>query len=193
MTLPKKITGRCAWASSHVLLQEYHDTEWGVPSYDDRYLFEMLTLEGAQAGLSWLIVLQRRKAYQEAFHDFSIADCATMTNNDLEKILQKKEVIANRHKVYSVRTNAQAIQIIQHHYGSFAAYLWHYTKGNVQCAHWPTDADVPTKSPLSEQISADLKKRGFQFVGPVIVYSFLQAIGIINDHIETCCKRQIHT
>lgn len=109
MTVPKEPVKRCTWASSHALLQEYHDTEWCMPSHDDRYIFEMLTLEGAQAGLSWLTILRRRSAYQKAFHQFSIADCAVMTDEELEQILHQKEVIANRRKVYSVRANAQAI------------------------------------------------------------------------------------
>lgn len=188
MTVPKEPVKRCTWASSHALLQEYHDTEWCVPSHDDRYIFEILTLEGAQAGLSWLTILRRRNAYQKAFHQFSIADCAVMTDEELEQILHQKKVIANRRKVYSVRANAQAIQHIQSQYGSFAAYLWKYTDGKVQCAHWAAESDVPTASPLSKQISHDLKKQGFQFVGPVIIYSFLQAIGILDDHVETCYK-----
>lgn len=188
MTIQKEPVKRCAWASSHALLQEYHDTEWCVPSHDDRYIFEMLTLEGAQAGLSWLTILKRRNAYRKAFHQFSIAGCAVMTDEELEQILRQKEVIANRRKVYSVRANAQAIQHIQHQYGSFAAYLWKYTDDKVLCAHWDAESDVPAASPLSQQISRDLKQRGFQFVGPVIIYSFLQAIGILDDHIETCCK-----
>ncbi len=188
MTIQKEPVKRCAWASSHALLQEYHDTEWCVPSHDDRYIFEILTLEGAQAGLSWLTILKRRNAYRKAFHQFSIAGCAVMTDEELEQILCQKEVIANRRKVYSVRANAQAIQHIQHQYGSFAAYLWKYTDDKVLCAHWDAESDVPAASPLSQQISRDLKQRGFQFVGPVIIYSFLQAIGILDDHIETCCK-----
>lgn len=188
MTIQKEPVKRCAWSSSHALLQEYHDTEWCVPSHDDRYIFEMLTLEGAQAGLSWLTILKRRNAYRKAFHQFSIAGCAVMTDEELEQILRQKEVIANRRKVYSVRANAQAIQHIQHQYGSFAAYLWKYTDDKVLCAHWDAESDVPAASPLSQQISRDLKQRGFQFVGPVIIYSFLQAIGILDDHIETCCK-----
>ena len=188
MTIQKEPVKRCAWASSHALLQEYHDTEWCVPSHDDRYIFEMLTLEGAQAGLSWLTILKRRNAYRKAFHQFSIAGCAVMTDEELEQILHQKEVIANRRKVYSVRANAQAIQHIQHQYGSFAVYLWKYTDDKVLCAHWDVESDVPAASPLSQQISRDLKQRGFQFVGPVIIYSFLQAIGILDDHIETCCK-----
>lgn len=188
MTIQKGPVNRCAWASSHALLQEYHDTEWCVPSHNDRYIFEMLTLEGAQAGLSWLTILKRRNAYRKAFHQFSITGCAVMTDEELEQILRQKEVIANRRKVYSVRANAQAIQHIQHQYGSFAAYLWKYTDDKVLCAHWAAESDVPAASPLSQQISRDLKQQGFQFVGPVIIYSFLQAIGILDDHVETCCK-----
>lgn len=188
MTLLKEPVKRCAWASSHALLKEYHDTEWCVPSHDDRYIFEMLTLEGAQAGLSWLTILKRRNAYQNAFHQFSIADCAVMTDEELEQILHQKEVIANRRKIYSVRANAQAIQHIQRQYGSFSAYLWKYTDDKIQYGHWAVESDVPASSSLSKQISRDLKKQGFQFVGPVIIYSFLQAIGILNDHVKTCCK-----
>lgn len=189
MKQPMQTSGsvpRCAWAEGDPLLQTYHDKEWGVPSRDERYLFEMLTLEGAQAGLSWLTVLKKRKAYQQAFHHFDISTCARMKDVELEEILRTQTVVRHRQKIYSVRGNAAAIQRIQKEQGSFASYLWSYTQDKQIVHHWQIESDIPAKNELSECISRDLKKKGFLFVGPVIIYSFLQAIGIVNDHVWGC-------
>ncbi len=182
---------RCLWAQSNALMQTYHDEEWGKPSWDDRYIFEMFTLEGAQAGLSWNLVLSKRQAYQEAFHQFDIAYCAELTIARLESIKEDCGVIKHGAKLQSVCSNAQAVLVIQKEWGSLANFLWSFVEGQPIHNNWKLDADIPAQSPLSVQLSKALKKRGFKFVGPVTTYSFMQAIGMINDHIESCvCNEQ---
>lgn len=180
---------RCLWAQSNALMQAYHDEEWCRPSRDDRYIFEMLTLEGAQAGLSWNIVLSKRQAYQEAFHQFDIAQCAELSDADLLSIKENYLVIKHLAKLQSVRSNAQAVLAIQKEWGSFAEFLWSYTEGKQVLNKWETDSQIPAQSPVSVKLSKDLKKRGFKFVGPVTTYSFMQAIGMVNDHISSCTYR----
>jgi DNA-3-methyladenine glycosylase I len=167
-------------------MQSYHDYEWCVPNHDDRYLFEMLTLEGAQSGLSWSIVLAKRAGYQEAFRNFDLAYCAGLTDEDLENIRVSGNVIRNISKLKSVRANARAIRAIQAEYGSFSGFLWRYTDSKPIINRWENETDAPAKTALSEQIGKDLKKRGFGYVGPVTVYSFMQAMGMVDDHIITC-------
>ncbi|MBT2571703.1 DNA-3-methyladenine glycosylase I [Planococcus sp. ISL-110] len=180
---------RCFWAQSNALMQNYHDEEWCKPSWDDRYIFEMLTLEGAQAGLSWNIVLSKRNAYQEAFHHFDIKHCAELTGAGLVSIKEDYAVIKHGAKLQSVRTNAQAVLSILKEWDSFAEFLWSYTDSKPVHNKWETNAQIPTQSPLSVQLSKDLRKRGFKFVGPVTTYSFMQAIGMVNDHIKDCPYR----
>ena len=180
---------RCLWAQSNALMQAYHDEEWCRPSFDDRYIFELLTLEGAQAGLSWNIVLSKREAYQEAFCQFDIAQCAELSDADLSFIKENYAVIKHSAKLHSVRSNAQAVLNIQKEWGSFAEFLWGYTDGDPVQNNWETDSQIPAQSPLSVKLSKDLKKRGFKFVGPVTTYSFMQAIGMIDDHIISCVYR----
>lgn len=180
----------CIWPQSSELMQAYHDEEWCRPSKDDRYIFEMLSLEGAQAGLSWSIVLAKRKAYQNAFHHFDIAFCAGLDDTDLEAIKENYQVIKHFSKLQSIRTNAEAVLKIQKEYGSFADFLWSFVDHKPIVNNWEVDKQMPAQSPLSLQISKELKKRGFKFIGPVTTYSFLQAIGIVNDHIKTC---EFHT
>lgn len=180
---------RCLWAQSNALMQNYHDEEWCRPSWDDRYIFELLALEGAQAGLSWNIVLAKRNAYQEAFNQFDVVHCAELTDADLAAIKENYTVIKHGAKIQSVRTNAQAVLNILKEWNSFAEFLWSYTDGKTIHNNWETDAEIPAQSPLSVQLSKDLKKRGFKFVGPVTTYSFLQAIGMVNDHIQGCAYR----
>ncbi|MGE1062306.1 DNA-3-methyladenine glycosylase I [Megasphaera paucivorans] len=182
---------RCPWAEKNLLLRQYHDEEWGVPNYDERYIFEMLSLEGAQAGLSWITILSKRNAYRAAFHDFDIQRCAEMNNDELERIITDYGIVKNRKKVYSVRQNALAVIQIQKEYGSFSSYLWDYTDNHIIKGDWEKESSIPDKNDISEKISRDLKKRGFVFVGPVIIYSFLQAIGIINDHVIDCCFNRL--
>ncbi len=178
-----------AWAAGDPVLQAYHDTEWCKVRHDDRFQFEMLCLEGASVGLSWRTVLHKRTAYQKAFHNFVIAKCAAMTDTELEGLLTNAQLIRNKAKIFSVRKNAQAVQKIQQEYGSFDTYLWSFTDGRPVDGKWQYPQEVPTCSDLSKKISADLKKRGMGFVGPVITYSFLQAIGMVNDHLADCPYR----
>ncbi|WP_342527698.1 DNA-3-methyladenine glycosylase I [Chryseomicrobium sp. FSL W7-1435] len=177
----------CTWPGTNELMQDYHDNEWGKSSKgDDRYLFEMLSLEGAQAGLSWITILKKREAYKEAFHDFDIAACAALTDEDFERILTNYEIVRNKLKIKSVRTNAQALQRIQEEFGSFSDFLWSYVD-HTPIVHTPKgNADVLTENELSKKLSKDLKKRGFTFVGPVIIYTYMQAVGMIDDHLVGC-------
>lgn len=178
---------RCAqWAKGDPLLEEYHDHEWCKIHHGDRFAFEMLCLEGASVGLSWRTILHKRAAYQKAFHHFEIGRCADMSDSELEGLLGDPGLIRNRGKIFSVRTNARAVQKIQKEYGSFDAYLWSFTGGRQIDGNWERTEDVPAETDLSRRVSADMKKRGMKFVGPVITYSFLQSIGIVNDHLRSC-------
>lgn len=176
----------CAWPGKNEIMQEYHDKEWCVPSYDDTYIFEMLSLEGAQAGLSWNTVLSKREEYKKAFHNFDIMYCSKLSDEELEEIRQKYAVIKNILKLKSVRSNALEILKIQDEFGSFSNYLWKYVDFKPIINNWKSEADVPAETEISQKISKDLKKRNFKFVGPVIIYSFMQAIGMIDDHIISC-------
>ena len=178
---------RCSWApTDKPLLVAYHDHEWGRPEHDDRKLFEMLILEGAQAGLSWLTILQRRDAYRTAFHNFDPAKVAKMTGVALERVLTKSGVIRNRRKVYAARTNARVFLAIQKEFGSFDRYLWQYVDGKPLINHPRSPKTIPASTSLSATISKDLKRRGMSFVGPTIVYAYLQAVGVVNDHVRDC-------
>lgn len=168
------------------MMRLYHDHEWCVPSNDDAYIFEMLNLEGAQAGLSWSIVLAKREEYRKAFHNFDIDYCARLTEEELENIRKNYNVIKHPGKLKAVKSNALAAIEVQKEFGSLAKFLWHYAEFKPLINEWETEEQVPAKNALSEQISKDLKRRGFKFVGPVIVYSFMQAIGMVDDHVRTC-------
>lgn len=171
-------------------MADYHDREWGVPSHDDRYLFEMLTLEGAQAGLSWATILNRREGYRRAFADFDPAKVAAMTERRLERLLADPAIIRNRLKVFGTRTNARAFIKVQREFGSFATYLWNWVDG-VRVVHHPKGlGDLPATTELSDRVSKDLKRRGFTFVGSTIVYSLLQAAGIVDDHVDGCPQKR---
>ncbi|MBC1506478.1 DNA-3-methyladenine glycosylase I [Listeria sp. FSL L7-1509] len=183
---------RCPWSINDPYELEYHDKEWCVPSKDDTYLFEMLNLEGAQAGLSWKLILHKRKAYQEAFFGFDIAKCANLTDEQLAEIIAKAAIVKNRLKVKAVRTNAIATQKVQAEFGTFADYIWSFTNNKRIINKWDSVNSVPASNELSEKISKDLKKRGFKFVGPVIIYSYLQAIGMVDDHLITCPFHTLH-
>jgi DNA-3-methyladenine glycosylase I len=167
-------------------MSDYHDREWGVPSHDDRHLFEMLALEGAQAGLSWATILNRRDGYRRAFANFEPAKVAKFTDRSLERLLQDPSIIRNRLKVYGTRTNAQACIRIQEELGSFDKYLWSWVDGKRIVNHPRTLSDLPATTELSDRISKDLKRRGFTFVGSTIVYSLLQTVGIVDDHVVSC-------
>ncbi len=176
----------CAWPGKNQTMQQYHDHEWCVPSYDDTYIFEMITLEGAQAGLSWSTILAKREEYQKAFHNFDMIHCSKLTEDELEAIRDNYGIIKNMSKIKSVRSNAIAAIKVQMEFESLSNYLWNFVDHKPVINQWKLEGQVPAQSELSERISKDLKKRGFKFVGPVIIYSFLQAIGIIDDHIKSC-------
>lgn len=168
---------------------EYHDHEWGVPSHDDQHLFEMLILEGAQAGLSWETVLKKRDGYRKAFHGFDPVKVAAMRDDELEELRQNPEIIRNRLKIYGTRRNALVFLRIQEEFGSFDWYIWNFVEGKPLKNHWTHFKDVPAKTPLSDALSKDLKKRGMTFVGSTIMYAFMQAVGMVNDHVLECWCR----
>jgi DNA-3-methyladenine glycosylase I len=167
-------------------MRDYHDHEWGVPSHDDRYLFEMLTLEGAQAGLSWATILNRRDGYRRAFANFDPKKVAAFTDRRLEQLREDPGIIRNRLKIYGTRTNAKAFIRVQTEFGSFAIYLGNWVGGVTVVHHPRTLADLQAKTELSDRISKDLKRRDFTFVGSTIVYSLLQSAGVVDDHLTTC-------
>ena len=177
------------WYEGDPILEAYHDHEWCRENHDDQFQFEMLCLEGASVGLSWKTIMHKREAYRAAFHGFDIEACAAMADEELEALMGNPDIIRNRSKVFSVRKNAQVVRAIQKEFGSFDAYLWSFTDGMQIDGHWETTAMMPTESDVSRAMSADLKRRGMAFVGPVITYSFLQAIGIVNDHLIYCPYR----
>ena len=177
---------QCKWPQSSEMMQAYHDEEWCKPSWDDRYIFEMLSLEGAQAGLSWSIVLAKRNGYKEAFHDFDVEYCAKLTDDELIHIKENYDVIKHLAKLQSVRSNALAIQKIQEEFDGFSEFLWRFTESKPIINSWERDEQIPAQSPLSVEISKAMKKQGFKFIGPVTAYSFMQAIGMVDDHIRTC-------
>ena len=165
---------------------EYHDHEWGVPSHDDQHLFEMLILEGAQAGLSWETVLKKREGYRKAFHRFDPVKVAAMSDDELEALRQNPEIIRNQLKIYATRQNARVFLQIQKEFGSFDRYLWGFVNGKPLKNHWTKFEDIPPQTPESDALSKDLKKRGMTFVGSTIIYAFMQAVGMVNDHLTTC-------
>lgn len=179
---------RCPWAGDDPLMCDYHDREWGTPLHDDRQLFEFLCLEGAQAGLSWRTVLYKRARYREVFHDFEIARVAAMTDAELDGLLQDPGIIRNRLKISATRDNARtALAVIDQH-GSLDAYLWTFVDGQPIRHGWRDSGQVPATTPLSDRMSKTLKKRGFRFVGSTICYAFMQATGMVDDHIEGCFR-----
>jgi DNA-3-methyladenine glycosylase I len=172
-------------------MREYHDHEWGVPSHDDRHLFEMLILEGAQAGLSWATILNRRDGYRRAFANFDSARVAAFDDRKLERLLEDPRIIRNRLKVYGTRTNAQAFVRVQAEFGSFSTYLWSWVDGNRIVNHPRKPGDVKPTTELSDRISKDLKRRRFTFVGSTIVYSLIEAVGIVDDHLVGCPTKRL--
>ncbi len=180
---------RCGWCGTDPLYVAYHDGEWGLPNHDDRHLFEMLVLEGAQAGLSWLTILRKRAGYLRAFRNFEPVKVAARTDAQLALILADPGVVRNRLKVFSARSNARAFLEVQREFGSFDAFLWSFVGGSPKVNHPRTLADVPAVTPEAEALSKALKKRGFTFVGPTIVYAFMQAVGLVDDHLATCWRK----
>jgi DNA-3-methyladenine glycosylase I len=180
---------RCAWAGSEPGYVRYHDEEWGVPVHDDVRLFEMLTLEGAQAGLSWSTILKKRDGYSKAFRGFEPRKVARMTKADQARLMLDAGIVRNRLKISSTVDNARAFLAVQREHGSFDAYLWAFVEGKPVQGRWRFMSEIPAKTVLAERIAVDLKKRGFRFVGPTIVYAYLQAVGVVNDHLATCFRR----
>lgn len=164
----------------------YHDEEWGVPVFDDRLLFEMLILEGAQAGLSWETILRRREGYRAAFHGFDVTKVMAMGDEELEALRADEGIIRNRLKIYATRKNAIIFRQIQDEFGSFSNYLWAYVDHQPLINHWRDFSEVPVTTPISDALSIDLKKRGMSFVGSTIIYAYMQAVGLVNDHIQSC-------
>lgn len=177
---------RCAWAGEDELYCRYHDEEWGVPVHEDRKLFEMLILEGAQAGLSWITILRKRENYRRAFDGFNIDKILKYDDSKLEALMQDAGIVRNRLKIQSVIINARAFRAVQEEYGSFDRYLWSYVDGTPVCNNWSDCMELPAKTELSDRISKDLRKRGFKFAGSTIVYAFMQAVGMVNDHTANC-------
>ena len=180
---------RCAWAESgNELYIQYHDREWGVPVHEDRKQFEFLILEGAQAGLSWSTVLNKREGYRKAFANFDPVKVARFSEKKIETLIQNPSIIRNRLKITSAVSNARAFLAIQKEYGSFDTYIWAFVGGKPLQNRWNAMADVPATSPESEALSKDLKQRGFKFVGSTIMYAHLQAAGLVNDHLVSCFR-----
>lgn len=176
---------RCEWVKlSNPLYVHYHDEEWGRPSHDPQHLFEMICLEGQQAGLSWETVLNKREAYRRCFHDFDVERVASMTDKQIDTLLQNPELIRNRLKLYSIRSNAQAVLALDD--SSLPDLLWRYVDGKPIINHWRDIKSMPAHTEISDQMSKDLKKLGFKFVGTTICYSLMQAVGLVNDHTQAC-------
>ncbi len=185
----KKNLKRCTWCEGHFdEYVKYHDEEWGVPVHDDRKHFEFLILEGAQAGLSWSTILKRREGYKRAFADFDPEIVAEFDDTKYESLLQDPSIIRNRLKIKSAINNAKRFLEVQKEFGSFDAYIWKFTGGKPLINAWEKMSDIPAKTELSDQVSKDLKKRGFNFVGSTIIYAHLQATGIVNDHEVSCFR-----
>ncbi len=178
---------RCFGSHSETYAR-YHDTEWGVPVHDDRILFEMLILEGAHAGLSWETVLNKRDGYREVFHGFDVSRVADMTDMELFEARQNPAIVRHKGKIESTRKNARIFRDMQEEFGSFSDWLWSRVDHKPIVGHWQSQQDVPVATPLAKELSKDLKKRGMSFVGPTIVYAYMQAVGLVNDHWQGCWK-----
>ncbi len=184
-----KTVTRCKWAEGVSLEYiEYHDKEWGVPVFDDRVQFEFLILEGAQAGLSWSTILNKRDGYRKLFADFDPVKVARFTGKRVEKLLQDPRIVRNRLKVQSAVTNAKAFLAVQEQFGSFSDYIWGFVDGEPIQNRFRKDSEIPATSPESDALSKDLKQRGFKFVGSTIVYAHMQATGLVNDHVVSCFR-----
>jgi DNA-3-methyladenine glycosylase I len=179
---------RCLWAQGNELYRDYHDLEWGVPVRDDRLLFEFLILEGAQAGLSWLTILQRRASYRAAFDNFDARKVARYGLRQKQKLMTNPGIIRNRLKIEATVANAQAYLEVQKEYGSFSDFVWQFVGNTPVLNHWKMMKEVPAETPESNAMSRDLQKRGFKFVGPTICYAFMQAVGMVNDHLVDCFR-----
>ncbi|MGB8190196.1 MAG: DNA-3-methyladenine glycosylase I [Nitrososphaeraceae archaeon] len=184
-----QIKVRCKWAENGTPTDvEYHDNEWAVPVHNDNKLFEFLLLESAQAGLSWSTILKKREGYRKAFDNFDFQKVADYDKGKLQQLLEDASIVRNRLKIQSAVKNAKAFKMVQKEFGTFDSYLWSFVDGKPKQNHWKTWTDVPSKTKISDELSNDLKKRGFAFVGSTICYSMMQAVGMVNDH-TICCFR----
>ncbi len=188
MEISMEKEGRCHWATMHPLLEAYHDREWGTPLYDDNRLFEMMSLDCFQAGLSWLTILKKREAFLEAFEHFNIQKVADFPEGKYQELMLNAGIIRNRLKIPAIVENARIILEIQKEKGSFSDYIWQFSDGRVICNQWKSSKEVPATSPVSDAMSRDMKKRGFRFAGSTILYAFMQSIGMVNDHVVTCFR-----
>jgi DNA-3-methyladenine glycosylase I len=187
--MPPQSIKRCTWVNPNdSLMQEYHDLEWGVPVHDDRRHFEFLILEGAQAGLSWSIILRKREGYRRAFSGFDPEKVARYSQTRIEKLTADSAIIRNRLKIAAAVRNARAFLAVQEEFGSFDAYCWQFVGGKPRLNRWKTTKDVPPTSPESDVFSKDLKRRGFAFVGSTVIYAHMQAVGMVNDHLVGCFR-----
>jgi DNA-3-methyladenine glycosylase I len=182
------MTNRCEWCGTDPLYVKYHDDEWGLPVHDDRRLFEFLILEGAQAGLSWLTILKKRENYRKAFHGFDPRKIAAYSVRDVQRLLADPGIVRNRLKIESTIGNARGVLEIMDRFGSFDAFIWRYVDYQPKQNAWRSLAELPASTELSDTISKDLKKRGFNFVGSTICYAFMQAVGMVNDHVVDCFR-----
>lgn len=182
---------RCPWAETHPLNTVYHDTEWGVPLYDDQTLFEFLILEGMQAGLSWLTILKKREHYRKVFHNFDAMKISSFSEKKQLALLQDPGIIRNRLKVASIINNAKIYLGVIEEYGSFSDYIWQFVGGEPTVNRWTSQSDVPATTAQSDEMSRALKKRGFKFVGSTICYAFMQATGMVNDHLISCDRFKV--
>ena len=179
---------RCEWSGSDPLYIAYHDEEWGVPAHDDRHLFEMLLLEGAQAGLSWLTILKKRENYRKAFHAFDPKKIATYSQRDIQRLLNDPGIVRNRLKIESAVRNARGVLDIVQEFGSFSSFLWRFVNNSPRQNAWHSLSELPARTEQSDVMSNDLKKRGFSFIGSPICYAFMQSVGMVNDHIVGCFR-----
>ncbi len=179
---------RCEWANRGELEQSYHDKEWGVANHDDKSLFEFLILEGAQAGLSWSTILRKRDGYRKAFDNFDVKKISHYSEKDISRLLANSEIIRNKLKIHAAITNARAFLRVQEQFGGFGPYIWQFVNGRPIQNSWRKMSDIPSSTPQSEAMSKDLQKRGFKFVGSTICYAFMQAVGMVNDHVVDCFR-----
>ena len=179
---------RCTWVGDDPLYVQYHDEEWGVASHDDRYLFEMLLLEGAQAGLSWRLILGKRETYRRAYDKFDPVRIASWDEAKMERLARNPGIVRNRLKIRSARTNAAAALDVREHYGGLAPFFWQFVDGDPIVNRWRSVREVPASTPISDRLSKELKKLGFKFVGATICYSFMQAVGMVDDHTRDCFR-----
>ncbi|MCW9013680.1 MAG: DNA-3-methyladenine glycosylase I [Gammaproteobacteria bacterium] len=179
---------RCDWVTDNELYRQYHDQEWGVPSYDDQHLFEMLILEGAQAGLNWITILKKREGYRKAFDNFDAQKMSRYSQNKIDRLLQNPAIVRNKLKVNAAVNNAKACLRVVEEFGSFSDYIWQFVNGKPINNRWKKIADVPVTTAESDAMSKDLKKRGFKFVGSTICYAYMQAVGMVNDHTMDCFR-----